>query len=237
VTGSHAVKDGVQWHIGQTWNTADANADLVQRYRDGVPDSVIVYNTPTRLYALMGADLGIYLQDSWTLKRLTINPGIRFEYFNSSAQAKAVEAGRFVPARSFPEIANIPNWMNLAPRLGVVYDLTGDAKTAIKASVNKYNLKHFLAGVRDGDLGTAALWQANIGRSLSLGDFTAVNLARTELGALPVDAALCLKMVETIMKNHDRIRRLSVDPLRTALAASTLDDEVGLVWSLPSPEG
>jgi len=39
-------------------NTADANADLVQRYRDGVPDSVIVYNTPTRLYALMGADLG-----------------------------------------------------------------------------------------------------------------------------------------------------------------------------------
>jgi len=118
----------VQWHIGQTWNTADANADLVQRYRDGVPDSVIVYNTPTRLYALMGADLGFYVQDSWTLRRLTINPGIRLEYFNSSAQAKAVEAGRFVPARSFPEIANIPNWTNLAPRLGVVYDLTGDAK-------------------------------------------------------------------------------------------------------------
>ena len=139
VTGSHALKAGVQWHIGQTWNTADANADLVQRYRDGVPDSVIIYNTPTRLYALMGADLGFYLQDSWTLKRLTINPGIRYEYFNSSAQARAVEAGRFVPARSFPEITDIPNWKNFAPRLGVVYDLTGDAKTALKASVNKYN--------------------------------------------------------------------------------------------------
>jgi len=94
VTGSHAVKAGVQWHIGQTWNTADANADLVQRYRDGTPDSVIVYNTPTRLYNLMGADLGFYLQDSWTLKRLTINPGVRFEYFNSSAQAKAVDTKR-----------------------------------------------------------------------------------------------------------------------------------------------
>jgi hypothetical protein len=139
VTGSHAVKAGLQWHIGQTWNTADANADLVQRTRDGVPDSVIVYNTPTRLYALMGADLGVYLQDSWTLKRLTINPGIRFEYFNSSAQAKAVEGGRFVPGRSFPEIPNIPNWKNVAPRLGAVYNLTGDAKTALKASVNKYN--------------------------------------------------------------------------------------------------
>jgi hypothetical protein len=139
VTGSHALKAGVQWHIGQTWNTADANADLVQRYRDGVPDSVIVYNTPTRLYALMGADLGIYLQDSWTLKRMTINPGIRWEYFNSSAQANAVEGGRFVPTRAFPEIPDIPNWKNLAPRFGIVYDLTGDAKTALKGSVNKYN--------------------------------------------------------------------------------------------------
>jgi len=139
VTGSHAVKAGVQWHIGQTWNTADANADLVQRTRDGVPDSVIVYNTPTRLYNLMGADLGFYLQDSWTLKRLTVNPGIRFEYFNASAQAKAVEAGRFVPARSFPEIPDTPNWNNVAPRFGAVYNLTGDAKTALKGSVNKYN--------------------------------------------------------------------------------------------------
>jgi hypothetical protein len=139
VTGSHALKAGVQWHIGQTWNMANANADLVQRTRDGVPDSVIVYNTPTRLYALMGDDLGLYLQDSWTLKRLTINPGIRFEYFNSSAQPKAVEAGRFVPARSFQEIPDIPNWTNVAPRLGVVYNLTGDAKTAVKGSVNKYN--------------------------------------------------------------------------------------------------
>ncbi|MBI3491335.1 MAG: TonB-dependent receptor [Acidobacteria bacterium] len=139
VTGSHAVKAGLQWHIGQTWNTAEANADLVQRYRDTVPDSVNVYNTPTRLYALMGADFGMYVQDSWTIKRLTINPGLRYEYFNSSAQAKSVEAGRFVPARSFPEIPDIPNWKNLAPRFSIVYDLTGDAKTALKGSVNKYN--------------------------------------------------------------------------------------------------
>jgi hypothetical protein len=139
VTGSHALKAGVQWHIGQTWNMADANADLVQRYRSGVPDSVIVYNTPARLYNLMGADLGLYVQDSWTLKRLTVNPGLRYEYFNSSAQAKAVEGGRFVPARAFPEIPDIPNWKNLAPRFSAVYNLTGDAKTALKASVNKYN--------------------------------------------------------------------------------------------------
>lgn len=107
----------------------------------------------------------------------------------------------------------------------------------VVASINTYNLEYFLAAVRDGDLSTAELWQANVGRSLSLGDFTAVNLARTELGDVPADAELCQGMVETIIKNHDRIWRLSADPTRTAVAASTLDDEVGLVWSLPSPDG
>jgi hypothetical protein len=139
VTGSHALKAGLQWHIGQNWINRDANGDLTARFRDGVPDSVIVYNTPTRLYDLMKADLGLYVQDSWTLKRLTINPGLRWEYFNSAIQANAVEAGRFVPARSFGEAPDVPNWKNVAPRFGVVYDLTGDAKTALKGSINKYN--------------------------------------------------------------------------------------------------
>jgi hypothetical protein len=139
VTGSHALKAGLQWHIGQNWLNRDANGDLTVRYRDGVPDSVIVYDTPARLYDLLKADLGLYLQDSWTLKRLTINPGLRFEYFNSAIQARAVEAGRFVPARSFSEVPDVPNWKNVAPRFSMVYDLTGDAKTAVKGSVNKYN--------------------------------------------------------------------------------------------------
>ncbi|MEO8681076.1 MAG: TonB-dependent receptor, partial [Vicinamibacterales bacterium] len=139
VAGAHALKAGLQWHIGNAWNTAQANADLTQRYRDGVPDSVIVYNTPARRFDRMNKDIGIYLQDSFTLKRLTVNPGIRLELFNSSIEAKSVEAGRFVPARTFPKVPNTPDWLDLAPRLGIAYDLTGDAKTAIKAGVNKYN--------------------------------------------------------------------------------------------------
>ncbi len=139
VTGSHNLKAGFQWHIGQNWLNRDANADLTERFRDGVPDSVIVYDTPARLYDLMKADVGLYVQDSWTLKRLTINPGIRWEYFNSEIEARSVEAGRFVPARSFQTVPNVPNWTNIAPRFSMVYDLTGDAKTALKGSINKYN--------------------------------------------------------------------------------------------------
>src|SRR6185295_10481406 len=47
-------------------------------------------------------------------------------------------AGRFVPARDFPEVTNLPNWNNVVPRLGVSYDLTGRGKTAVKANVGAY---------------------------------------------------------------------------------------------------
>jgi len=44
-----------------------------------------------------------------------------------------------VPAREFGETPDVPNWSSLAPRFSMVYDLTGDAKTAVKGSINKYN--------------------------------------------------------------------------------------------------
>ena len=66
---------------------AQMNADLIQRYRDGVPDSVIVYNSPR--YESDGTfdvnmDLGVYAQDSWTINRLTVNPGLRLYVLKGS---------------------------------------------------------------------------------------------------------------------------------------------------------
>jgi hypothetical protein len=141
VTGSHELKSGVQWGFGHdNWEWRGSNADLTQRYRNGVPDSVIVYNTPTASRNSMNADLGFFVQDSWQVtNRLTIAPGIRFEYLNASIEASSAPAGRFVPARQFPAVRDLPNWFNLAPRFGVVYDLTGDTRTALKGTVNRYN--------------------------------------------------------------------------------------------------
>jgi len=141
VTGSHQLKSGVQLGFGHdNWDWLGNNGDLVQRYRDGVPDSVIVYNTPTQSRHSMNADLGVYVQDSWRVtNRLTVSPGVRFEYLNSSIEAWSAPAGRFVGARQFPRVPNLPNWFNVAPRFGVVYDLTGDARTALKGTVNRYN--------------------------------------------------------------------------------------------------
>jgi outer membrane receptor for Fe3+-dicitrate len=86
----------------------------------------------------VNADLGIYAQDSWTLGRLTVNAGVRFEHFNASIEATSSPAGRFLPARSFPEVKNLPNFNGIVPRFGVAYDVFGDGRTAIKASVGKY---------------------------------------------------------------------------------------------------
>jgi len=47
--------------------------------------------------------MGLYVQDQWTRKRLTVNLGLRFEYLNAYDLATTQPAGRFLPERSFPE--------------------------------------------------------------------------------------------------------------------------------------
>ena len=144
VTGSHAYKGGVQLGrgievINQTVGVPGVN-DLVQEYRNYVPSSVVVYNTPVINEVRSKYDLGIYAQDSWTMRRLTINPGIRIEMFDSYYADQSAPAGRFIGARNFsaePE-SERPHWKDWAPRLGAVYDLLGDGTTAVKASFGKY---------------------------------------------------------------------------------------------------
>ena len=84
------------------------------------------------------ADMGFYIQDSWKFKRLTINPGIRYEVLQLDDQG-AVAPGRTVRAGAdLPRDERDPIWKDFAPRLGVAYDLFGDGRTALKFGANKY---------------------------------------------------------------------------------------------------
>jgi hypothetical protein len=156
VTGSHAIKGGMQ--LGKGGNRHQrtigvgkglgSGLDLYQEYRcntfvGGVcvsrrPVSVVVYNTPQWAQENIKYDLGIYLQDSFTYKRVTLNPGIRWEAFNTEVPEQGSPAGRFVPARHFDKIEDLPNWRDVAPRFGAVYDLFDNGKTALKFHVGKY---------------------------------------------------------------------------------------------------
>src|SRR4029453_17972044 len=66
------------------------------------------------------------------------NYGSRIEPFNGQITAQSAPAGRFVPARNYPEVKCMPCWNDVTPRLGLAYDLFGNARTALKASVNKF---------------------------------------------------------------------------------------------------
>ena len=138
VTGAHALKGGVQWGWGKLESWRETNGDIIQRYRNGAPVQVQIKNTPTFAVTNLKADVGVYVQDTWTIRRLTLSPGLRFEWFNSEIPSQSVPAGRFVPAREFAAIPDVPNWKNWAPRLGVAYDVFGDATLAIKGSAGKY---------------------------------------------------------------------------------------------------
>ena len=139
VTGSHNIKVGFQDSTGPDDVVTERNGDLVANYSNNKPSSVAVYNTPVITKTHVNLDLGIYLQDSWTIKRLTVNPGVRIESFNSSAGETSMAAGRFAPGAFFAEQKDLPNWRNdIAPRLSAAYDLFGDGKTAVKASASRY---------------------------------------------------------------------------------------------------
>jgi len=145
VTGSHALKTGAQWSFGVDGNSQLRTGDIVQNYilnAAGLetPNSVTVYNTPTRYFEYVNADLGIYAQDVWTMNRLTVSPGLRYDHFDAKSEGGCRDAGRFVGSFCQPEVPDMPNWNNLSPRFSAVFDVFGDAKTALKASVSKYML-------------------------------------------------------------------------------------------------
>lgn len=138
VTGGHSAKIGFQYNWGEYINTRETNGDLQQVYLNGVPSSVTIYNTPLRYKDALIGDLGIYAQDTWTVNRLTVNAGLRWELLKSEVSKQSSGAGRFIGERSFEPIP-MPVWKDLSPRFGLVYDLFGNAKTALKFGLNRYN--------------------------------------------------------------------------------------------------
>ncbi len=147
VKGDHTIKVGVNNRQGTFKHSRLANADLVQQYRSSstgvrwsVPDTVLIRNSPLNYGERLNYDIGFYVQDTWRLNRLTANVGIRYELLNAKVLAGKSAAGRFVPERNFDEVVDVPNWKDWAPRMGLVYDVFGNGRTAIKYSLNRYNL-------------------------------------------------------------------------------------------------
>ncbi|HLG95843.1 MAG TPA: carboxypeptidase regulatory-like domain-containing protein [Bryobacteraceae bacterium] len=144
ITGSHQFKFGVQVSGGRAAYGYTSNGDGWQEFLNGVPFAFLAFNTPIQYNTHLDADLGVYAQDTWHLKRLSLTYGVRFEYLGAHVGEEVAPAGRWVGPRNFAPVncSNTPGlgcWKDWAPRLGAVYDLFGNHKTALKAGFGKYN--------------------------------------------------------------------------------------------------
>ena len=127
VTGSHAAKVGLTLLYGAYRTEMPSFLGNVNYTTvNGVPNQVVYLGNPIQSDNRIRPNLGLYAQDQWTLRRLTINAGGRFDYFRSDYPDQNVAPTQFVPvARSFPAREAV-NWKDFSPRLGVSYDLFGN---------------------------------------------------------------------------------------------------------------
>ena len=151
--GDHLIKGGVQWarlYFEQRY-TVQGHHHL--EYDEGRPLRVRLWNTPT-VAKNEAQVLGFFFQDAWSIgPRLTLNIGARFDRYkgtlpdqsNANVQFDlfnpgALEAdgtGPFIEPRGVSEQEAI-NQTKGVWRAGMVFDLTGDGRTALKASYSRY---------------------------------------------------------------------------------------------------
>lgn len=140
VTGAHAFKVGVTDGWGSSTRFYRANDyGLWYRFNNGVPNQLTQYATPYSYASQEKADLGVYAQDRWTINKVTLNVGVRFDYFDLYYPASTLGPGPQVPTRnvSFPEAPGM-GWKDLTPRMALAYDVFGTGRTAVKVGLNKY---------------------------------------------------------------------------------------------------
>jgi hypothetical protein len=156
VTGTHTVKTGFQREHLVTDNYFIANGNVQYTFRNGTPVSITQRTTPY-LELDRTDDLGIFAQDQWKFRKFTFNYGLRFDYVNGyvpdqdmpgTPDPKFFDRFPGVPLvnpwvgdRKFSAVDGIPRWLDLNPRVGVAYDIFGNGRTALKASLGRYVAK------------------------------------------------------------------------------------------------
>jgi len=149
ITGSHAFKTGIQ--VEQGFNSSGSaidhkvgfhgeqiNGNVSYSFLGTVPNGLTEYATPFVQLARVMPDVGLYVQDQWTIKRLTLNYGLRFDYLRGYVPPQHVAPTPFVGDRDFAAVDCVPCWKDLNPRFGASYDLFGDGRTALKVSLGRY---------------------------------------------------------------------------------------------------
>lgn len=142
VTGAHNMKIGYQGNRLDQLDQTIANQTLLgYRFNQGQPNAVSYYlpdfgrRTITKLQ-------GLFIQDSWTLRRLTLQGALRYDRASSYApveQNGTTTTSFLNPAPiTIQRTAGVDAYNDLTPRVGVAYDILGNGKTAVKFNWGRY---------------------------------------------------------------------------------------------------
>ena len=91
ITGSHAFKAGLQLEESSYEIESEVgNTNIEDAFRNGVPVQLTQWATPFGLDA-HNKDFAFYAQDQWTLQRLTLTYGVRYEVLQRLRAAAACQ--------------------------------------------------------------------------------------------------------------------------------------------------
>ena len=134
---AHEFKFGFEYAHNPITNLSTAIDDVFLRFNNGVADQVWFRNTP-RVDKQALDQVSFYIDDIITFDRVTLKLGLRFDSYEGYLPEQESPAGRFVPARTFPEQRGLLDVASFAPRLGLVYGLDAEAKSVLKVSWGRY---------------------------------------------------------------------------------------------------
>jgi len=139
VSGSHNVKVG----FDQMDNYSDRiylqnNQGLFYRFNNGTPNqlTMVLNNFRQQEHVRGGA---VYGQDQWTLGRLTVQAGLRYDYGSADSPEQIVGPDLWIPTPIvFPAQDEVRGYRDLSVRGGMAYDLFGNGKTSLKFNAGRY---------------------------------------------------------------------------------------------------
>ena len=144
--GSHNFKIGgelldesgnIIWNQGYADNVIHfVRGDLTGPLSATTADSVRLYNNADSKNGLVTTS--VFITDTWSINRLTLNLGARFDRYRAWLPAQSLPAGRFTSAFDYAEVPEVIAFNHIVPRVGATYDLTGDGKTVLKANWGRF---------------------------------------------------------------------------------------------------
>jgi hypothetical protein len=142
VTGSHNMKVGYQGSLLINQTNRVRNSTLLNyNFNQGNPVSFGIA-IPEWQTADTTSVAALFVQDSWTRKRLTLQGALRWDRAWSWAPAggngtKVTSAVNPAPIQ-FDTVASVDAYNDITPRIGVAYDVFGNGRTALKFNAGHY---------------------------------------------------------------------------------------------------